>query len=306
MRAAEVLVIRTPILALLAMFAVPACSAADDAPDRLPVDAGRDTRGARSDVQSDRSDAPSLDDVVDGENPGADASADDVVPPIDARDAAFDVDAAPEGSAPEAAIDGTPLRDADAGATPGDAALDPIVTTCLVSFTVTGVHWVAEAGAPDGQAPSRVVRIVGDAPNLGSWAPTAGALLTESAAGTWSGTATFRDQQSVEFKFVKLEGATPEWENWQPYDSNRSLRVECTGDAGGTFDASDVALTDGTTSDRSDVAGDSPDSSDDGSDATPPDATSDAATADTWVTTGPARGRSYTGAFGVRPLDATK
>lgn len=313
--AAEVLVFRSPILALLAMIAVPACSAADDPAERPPADAGRDTR-PRYDALVDRNDAGESDVEGDGEKPRADAGTDAAVPPIDVVDAPLDVDAATETSVPDAVVDGSPPRDADATSNPGDAAVDPIVTTCLVSFTVTGVRWDADGGPPDGgQAPARVVRLVGDAANLGSWAPTAGALLAEGAAGTWSGTTTFRDQQLVEFKFVKLEGATPEWESWQPFDSNRSLRVECSGDAGVLVDAleggpSDVA-SDAAEASFADAAPDAATS-----DAAPEDATTDPAsdaTSDTSdasddvrVTTGPARGQRYTGVFGVRPPDATK
>jgi hypothetical protein len=304
---------------MLAMIAVPACSAADDAADRPPADAGRDTR-VRYDVEVDRRDARESDGAGDGETPGADATP-DLLPPPDALDAPVVADAAAETSVPDATVDGAAPRDADATSTPGDAAVDPTITTCLVSFTVTGVRWDAEGGAPDGQASARVVRLVGDAANLGSWSPTAGLLLMESGAGTWSGAATFRDQQIIEFKFVKLEGVTPEWETWQPFDSNRSLRVECTGDAG-ALDATEGGLSDVATNDGADVASDAADASSTDAppsdaappDATPLDATSDAAgddatsdaIADVRVTTGPARGRSYTGVFGVRPADATK
>ncbi|MET0595693.1 MAG: hypothetical protein ABW133_23550, partial [Polyangiaceae bacterium] len=139
-----------------------------------------------------------------------------------------------------------------------------------------------------------------------------GVPLAETGSGVWSGTASLRDQQLIEFKFVKLQGSTPEWEGWQPYDSNRSLRVECTGEGGVLTDAGDGAAP------PADAADDAPDAAldappadasiaDGGVDAPPDTATADAvdATSDS-PAPGPARGRSYTGVFGVRPPDATK
>lgn len=321
---------RSPIFAVLAMISVQACSA-DDPTERPAADAGRDTRTtSRADALADQNDARGADaiDVTDaGAPPSPDGAADVEVPPLDATDDRPNVDASDTPDLADSATpDVAPPLDADAGPPPFDATSDPIVTTCFVSFTVSGVAWDSDAGAPDAQSSARIVRVVGDIANLGSWTPTAGVPLAETLPGTWSGTASLRDQQLVEFKFVKLQGSTPEWESWQPYDSNRALRVECGSDGGVLSDAGDGAAPplDAPTSDgaTSDAAGDATDSdvADAISDATPSDASSgdagadglDATTADAADAssdargTGPARGRNYTGVFGVRPPDATK
>jgi hypothetical protein len=211
---------------------------------------------------------------------------------------------------------------------PFDAGPDLAIPSCLVTFTVNGIRWDAPEGGADAQVTGRVVRLVGDAANIGSWTPTAGVLLTETAPGTWSGTATFRDQQLTEFKFVKLDGITPEWENWLPYDSNRSLHVECLDDGGVLRD---VAAADGDASTLADgpadrMTGDGTPSNDVGSDATSNDGSGDGAAeggsndggardgnvqdsgvaGDGQLIPVPARGRTYVGTFGVRPPDATK
>ena len=318
---------RLQIIAVLGLSALPGCSAADDVPgDRPPVDAGRDTRTTvRSDAQtSDRLDASGGGYADEASTPEPDVTVPDVPsPPPDVAVPPSDGSPPPPDGISPPPIDSPPPP-------PVDVTPDQAIASCLVSFTVNGVTWsTPEGGTGDAQSPGRLVRLVGDAANLGSWMPTAGVLLTEISPGTWSGTTTFRDQQLTEFKFVKLEGATPEWENWLPYDSNRSLRVECFGDAG----ASDAADADATTAtdgfaDRaadadaaatSDVASDQ--SSSDGSIDSADGAGTDAATADGIVTDAPAdagapsdvrvvpvpaRGRTYVGAFGVRPADATK
>jgi hypothetical protein len=313
---------RLQLTAVLGLVALSACSAADMPPERPPADAGRDTRTTvRSDAQgTDRRDASgggNADDASttpepDVANPDAPSPPPDVAipPPSDGSSMP------PDGSGPP------PL---DAPLPPPDGTPDQLIASCLVSFTVHGVVWQApEAGAGDAQSPGRMVRLVGDATNLGSWAPAAGVLLTEISAGTWSGTASFRDQQLTEFKFVKLQGTTPEWETWLPFDSNRSLRVECFGDAGVAGDAVDATTTTDVASDRavrddapaSDAVADRGDNSIDAAsdgptgDATPVDATADAidaaAPSDAMVVPVPARGRTYVGVFGVRPPDATK
>jgi len=318
------------VLGLTALPALPACSAADDVPgDRPQADAGRDTRTTV------RADGPSTDrlDAIGGgyadeasTTPDPDVTVPDAPsPPPDAPD--------PPTDAPPPPPDGSSPPPIDATLPPPmDVTPDQAVLSCLVSFTVNGVVWSApEGGTLDAQS-GRAVRLVGDAANLGSWAPSGGVLLTEISSGNWSGTATFRDQQSIEFKFVKFEGTTPEWENWLPYDSNRSLRVECFGDAGVLRDASHAdattvsdgaadRATDGDASSVSDVAGDATDNDgahDTTADATAHDgalldATADAidavdagAPSDARVIPVPARGRTYVGVFGVRPPDATK
>jgi hypothetical protein len=308
---------RLQLTAALGIVALSACSAADGMPpERPPADAGRDTRTTvRSDAQgTDRRDGGGGSDADDASTtPEPDVANPDA--PSPPRDVAIPP---PDGSSMPPDGSGPPPVDAP----PPDGTPDHLIASCLVSFTVHGVVWQApEAGAGDAQSPGRMVRLVGDATNLGSWAPTAGVLLTEISAGTWSGTASFRDQQLTEFKFVKLRGTTPEWETWLPFDSNRSLRVECFGDAGDAVDAptaTDVAgdraiQDDAPASDAvADRGNDTIDAASDGptADATPVDATADAidaaAPSDAPVVPVPARGRTYVGVFGVRPPDATK
>jgi hypothetical protein len=306
---------RLSIIALVGVLALEACSAADDVPER-PDDAGRDARTIpRADAQSaDRLDASGgsfADETSSPPDPDAETP-DTSSPPQDSAVPPPDGARPPDGTLP-------PPGDAPPRL---DAATDPTAVSCLVTFTVNGVSWSAPEGGADAQG-ARVVRLVGDAPNIGSWAPTAGVLLGETAPGTWSAAATFRDQQLTEFKFVKLDGITPEWESWLPFDSNRSLRVECSADGGVLRDASDVgAANDAFTA--IDAAADR------GADGAPPDAAADTASSDAaesgsvdaadaardaqdssapgdgGAVPNPARGRSYVGSFGVRPLDATK
>ena len=321
---AEAIVYRLRIIALVGLVALEACSAADDVAERPAADGGRDTRTTpRPDVQS----ADQLD-------ASGGSYADEASTPPDPEDATLDTTSPPgdgalpppDGSTPP---DGTIPPSNDAPPPPLDVTPDQSAPSCVVTFTVNGVRWDAPEGG-DAQVSGRAVRLVGDAANIGSWAPTAGVLLTETSTGTWSGTATFFDQQLTEFKFVKLEGVTPEWETWAPFDSNRSLRVECFGDGGVLRDAADAAAdsdafspSDGT-ADRSDgdaaaldVFGDGVNS--DGTSDAADGASSDAGAldgnsdvqdsrgpGDGRVVPVPARGRIYVGEFGVRPADATK
>jgi hypothetical protein len=162
----------------------------------------------------------------------------------------------------------------DAGATGGDgreasvdAPGDPPIVGCTVDFTVSGVSW-DDNGPPDAaDSGLRVVRLVGDASALGAWDPGSGPPMIEKAPGAWSTSVALADHVALEFKFVKVDaGRAPEWEQWPPFDSNRSLLVECSADGGTVW----------------------------------VDAAADAGPANRAV------GRSYGGAFGVRPLDATK
>jgi hypothetical protein len=307
---------RLQIIALVGLAVLEACSAADDAAER-PVDAGRDTKTAtpRADAPvSDRIDARGADAEETSPPPHPDdAAADLTVPPPDVTVPPPDV-GSPEVGPP---LDHTVPPPIDAPPPPPDVMDVAPPPSCSVTFTVSGVQWGTPEGGADAQAGARVVRLVGDAANIGSWTPTAGVLLAETSPGTWTGTAVFRDQQITEFKFVKLEGITPEWETWTPFDSNRSLRVECFGDGGTTGDAGgdvvadapfDRADGDGANADAAshDATSDAPFSAD----AVAADADAGAqdagAPGDVLVVPVPARGKSYTGVFGVRPPDATK
>jgi hypothetical protein len=148
---------------------------------------------------------------------------------------------------------------------PLDALRDPPVVGCSVDFTVSGVTW--DTDPPIGDANARGVRLVGDIGALGGWEPMWGLLLDENAPGAWSASIPLFDQITVEFKFVKMDsGRAPQWEQWVPFDSNRSLTIDC------SSDGATVWL----------------------------DAATEAGPASRAV------GRSYAGAFGVKPLDATK
>jgi hypothetical protein len=175
----------------------------------------------------------------------------------------------PEGSADAhadmAVGDGGGGSGDDATDAPFDAPRDAPIVGCTVEFTVSGVTW--DEDGPTADSGSRGVQLVGDIGSFGAWDATSGVALMEKAPGAWSANFHLSDRLSLQFKFVKMEfGRPPEWEEWLPFDSNRSLMVDCRSD-GGTIWV-------------------------------------DAATE-----TGPANravGRSYGGAFGIRPLDATK
>jgi hypothetical protein len=211
----------------------------------IDVDGGADATSV-----FDASDVPALD-AGDASDAASDQFVDVVVPPEaapDVRGDGFDVDAS------DSNVD-----------TVVDPPVDPPIVGCTVDFTVSGVTWDTDRAAEDGGA--RTVRLVGDIGTLGAWSPASGIAMTEKAPGAWSMTIWLTDRLTIEFKFVKLDGALPpEWEAWLPLDSNRSLRVDCGADGGPIW----------------------------------VDAATDAGPANRAV------GRSYGGAFGMRPLDATK
>jgi hypothetical protein len=149
----------------------------------------------------------------------------------------------------------------------GDAPSDSPILGCNVDFTVSGVVWDADVSVDAGSGGGRHVRVVGDLGQFGGWEPTLGPALVEKAPGAWSTTLRLASGLTVEFKFVKLGAAgPPEWEQWPPFDSNRSFQVDCASEGGTVW----------------------------------VDASTDAGPAHRAI------GRSYGGAFGVKPLDATK
>ena len=179
------------------------------------------------------------------------------------------VDPTPDGSMPDALFDvrgGADAVDGGGRDAPVDTPRDPPIVGCTVDFIVSGVTW-DDDGPTGGDGGARVVRLVGDAGSLGAWEPSSGLPLSERAPGAWSITVTLADALMLEFKFVKMEsGRAPEWEAWLPFDSNRSFMVDCAAEGGTVW----------------------------------VDAATDAGPANRAV------GRSYGGAFGRRPLDATK
>jgi len=242
------------------------------------VDAFRDGARAATDAPREppaRTDASALDVEASGDaSTGEDGSstdtrdAGDAKTADDARDATTDpfVDGLlADGSADVQADMGAGEGGDDATDAPFDAPSDPTIVGCPVDFTVSGVTW-AEAG-PTADSGSRGVRLVGDIGSFGAWEPTLGVPLREKAPGAWSANLPLSDRLTLQFKFVKMEsGRPPEWEEWLPFDSNRSLMIDCTSDGGTVW----------------------------------VDAATEAGPANRAV------GRSYGGAFGIRPLDATK
>ena len=250
------------------------------------LDAFRDGPRPATDAPRDssaRTDASALDVEPSGDasadaSTGDDGSSTDTRDAIDAntadgvRDATTDPIAdgsLPEGSADVqadmAAGDGGGAGGDDATDAPFDAPSDRPIVGCTVDFTVSGVTW-DEAG-PTSDSGSRGVRLVGDIGSIGAWEPTLGVSLMEKAPGAWSASLHLSDRLTLQFKFVKMESSRPpEWEEWLPFDSNRSLMVDCVSDGGTVWI----------------------------------DAATEAGPANRAV------GRSYGGAFGIRPLDATK
>ena len=255
---------------------------ASDVEEDAPRDSGvvaRDAReaGVRSDavtLEAEASRDAALDtgvrpDVAIGED------ARDATPPgADAGDDARDGFGAPsDASSSDALLDadadtgdvvfGDASHDRNDGLV--DAAGDPPILGCSVDFTVSGVAW--EGGATEDSGAGRSVRLVGDIGSLGAWVPEAGRAMAEKAPGAWSTSVVLYDRLTIEFKFVKVQsGSPPEWEQWPPFDSNRSFLIDCGADGGTVW----------------------------------VDAATEAGPASRAV------GKSYGGAFGVRPLDATK
>jgi hypothetical protein len=225
----------------------------DDRDEEASAEASNDALdphdGSWRDVARDGDTQDALNDVADA---AIDVNA-DVAPPFDA-DASSDVAID--------AFDGGTVRDADATS---DPFTDPPIVGCTVDFTVSGVGW--EDDGPIGEGGVRVVRVVGGLGPLGEWTPAEGLAMIEKAPGAWAASFRVSDGVVFEFKFVKIDGdRPPEWEQWLPLDSNRSLRVDCSSDGGILW-------------------------------------------IDAGTEGGPllrALGKSYGGAFGVRPLDATK
>jgi hypothetical protein len=267
---------------LLGLVGQAGCAVYDDALRREAFDAGTDVRGDGSFVARDAAvegarpdavrDAQASRDARPESSVGGDVAtledAPDAVDPAEAGDAGGDAsaDAGRSDVLLDVAADtegGAPDRGGDALV---DAFGDPSIVACSVEFTVSGVTW-EEDGRADGDGGAPGVRLVGDIAALGAWAPEGGRAMIEKAPGAWSASVVLFGETVVEFKFVKVYAAgAVEWEQWLPFDSNRSLRVACASD-GGTFWI---------------------------------DAATEAGPAQRAV------GRSYGGAFGVKPLDATK
>jgi hypothetical protein len=221
-----------------------------------PIDQGEVRDGANGD---DARDATNLD----ANGPDADGSSDGSGGSPDVTSSDAPLDAAVDGAAD--ASDGATIDAANDRSDAADAVGDPPIVGCTVDFTVSGVTWDGGTAAEDGGMHG--VHLVGDVGQLGAWSPDAGRSMTEKAPGAWSTSIVLDDRLIVEFKFVKVRsGAQPEWEQWPPFDSNRSLLVDCGADGGTVW----------------------------------VDAATEAGPASRAV------GRSYGGAFGVRPLDATK
>ena len=231
---------RLQIIAVLGLSALPGRSAANDVPgDRPPVDAGRDTRTTvRSDAPaSNRLDASGGSYADEASTPEPDVAVPDVpspppdvaVPPPDGSPPP------PDGTSPPP-IDSPPPPPVDVTPQSGRRFVSRQFhrqRRCLVDAGRR--HRGRAVARPPGASRRRrrEPRFMDADRRSASHRDFARNLV---------GHDDFRDQQLTEFKFVKLEGRRP-WENWLPYDSNQSLRVECFGDAG----ASDAADADATT-----------------------------------------------------------
>jgi len=275
---------------LLGLVSQSGCIIYDDNIRRQTSDAAGDVvRDAGPVGREATSDAPSVDDALVDAATGIDAQLDvdsaadttssvdgSDAPALDAGDArdaasdeALDVVVPPE-AAPDIRGDGFDAGiDGDASDGTVDTGGDPPIDPPIVGCTVdfTVSAVIWDTESSAEDGGARTVRLVGDIGTLGAWSPASGIAMTEKAPGAWSTTIWLSDRLTMEFKFVKLDGSLPpEWEAWLPLDSNRSLRINCGADGGPIW----------------------------------VDAATDAGPANRAV------GRSYGGAFGVRPLDATK
>jgi hypothetical protein len=161
---------------------------------------------------------------------------------------------------------GNDVSDSGVADTPVDAPIDPPILGCLVDFTVSGVTWGVENAADAGDGGAPIVRLVGDIGTLGAWTPTSGLAMTEKAPGAWSTTLWLSDRLTIEFKFVKLDGVRAP--EWEAWLPAESNRSLL---VDCRADGGPIWV----------------------------DASTDAGLLR-------AMGRSYGGAFGMRPLDATK
>ncbi len=93
---------------------------------------------------------------------------------------------------------------------------------CQVRFTT------ANAATATGQT----VRVVGNQSALGNWAPAGGFGLTIQGSGAnvpWSGTATLPAGTTIQYKYVKWNGATASWEsNQASVSGNREMTTPAT------------------------------------------------------------------------------
>ena len=253
-----------------------------DAADDVVRDSGALGREATSDAF--RFDVVILDAdaTIDTRDTGADEGATSIAdagdaPWLDAnegRDATSDPFAdivVPPEAAPDVRVDmgadaGNDTADVDVFDTGADPLIDPPIVGCTVDFTVSGVTWDDESAADAGEGGAPMVRLVGDVGTLGAWSPTSGLAMTEKAPGAWSTTIWLSDHLIIEFKFVKQGGVRPP--EWEAWLPAESNRSLL---VDCRADGGPIWV----------------------------DASTDAARLR-------AVGRSYGGAFGVRPLDATK
>ena len=109
----------------------------------------------------------------------------------------------------------------------GPASARPHSTGALVATTFC----VSSAGTGPGQR----VYVVGDKPALGSWNPAKGFALKVHGSGksaTWSGSTVLPAGAPVQYKYVKWDGKTADWEADEPTKSkNREVRTPSAGHA---------------------------------------------------------------------------
>jgi hypothetical protein len=219
----------------------------DDAAQTPPGDAASDV--SATDARDAANDAAPASDVSPDRDEHDVTEDDDVRAPDAGHDAARDGRGDIE-SGRDVTADGIADAD-DAFDAPRDGPPDRVTLGCTVELTVTGVAWDVVDGPHDArreedagrEGGARGVKIVGDLPALGMWDPAMALSLVEKGPGTWSVVVVLSDGLPLQFKFVKLDPAhAPEWESWEPFDSNRSMRIDCAIDGGSRFpDAADGA-----------------------------------------------------------------
>ena len=97
--------------------------------------------------------------------------------------------------------------------------------------TVTATFVVGNAATSAAQR----VYVVGDQPALGKWNPSKGLVLKIHGSGknaVWTGSTTLPAGAPVQYKYVKWNGQTADWEADEPTKSkNREVRTPSTGHA---------------------------------------------------------------------------
>ena len=107
-------------------------------------------------------------------------------------------------------------------------------TNAFAAGTVKATFVIKNAATQWGQS----VYVVGDQPELGKWSPGKGLALKMQGKGknaTWTGSTSLPAGSPVQYKYVKWDGKSADWEADEPTKSkNREVRVPSHGAV--TFD----------------------------------------------------------------------